>query len=398
MYKQCIRCVMDTSDPQITFDVDGFCNHCTRAVKLLLELRSDKQITLSLLLSKIRDMGKGKPYDCVIGLSGGVDSSFLAFKAKEWSLRPLLVHVDSGWNTPESENNVASIAEYLNAPLVRETADWEDMRDLQRAFLQSGVPNQDIPQDHLFFTAIYALVRKHAIPCWLSGSNLVGESILPPAWGYNAMDAEHLRDIHRKFGTRQLHSFRFMPLLDYLGYYGGFDESLHKFSPLNLLAYNPLEAREILKQNCGWQDYGRKHGESYFTRYFQNYYLPRRFGYDKRKAHLSSLIVSGIITREQALEELQHPLYAPEDLEKDEIFIREKLGYSKTEWGNILNLSTHPHSDYLSRHTLITRIMATSGWKRSLLVALFLLIRGDFPALFGKISRKLTPQRPTGQK
>ncbi|MBQ4568203.1 MAG: N-acetyl sugar amidotransferase [Desulfovibrio sp.] len=379
---------MDTSDPQITFDADGHCNHCTQAAKLLSELPTDKEKALSLLIANIQGMGKDKPYDCIIGLSGGVDSSYLAYKAKDWNLRPLLVHVDSGWNTPESENNVVRLAEYLNAPLVRETADWEDMRDLQRAFLQSGVPNQDIPQDHLFFSVIYEQVRKHAIPCWLSGSNLAGESILPQAWGYNAMDSWHLREIHRKFGTRNLSSFKFMSLLDYLGYYCGFDESLQRFSPLNLLDYNPLEARETLKRDCGWQDYGRKHGESYFTRYFQNYYLPKRFGYDKRKAHLSSLIMSGAITRDQAIEELQRPLYVPEDLEKDETIVREKLGYSKAQWECILNLPTHPHEDYPSRHALITRISATSGIKRMFLVALFLLLRGDFSTLSKKISHK----------
>ena len=273
MYRICKRCVMDTSDAEITFDADGYCNHCSGAIATLSTavLHGEKaRQTLSSMVDKLHAVGKGKPYDCLIGLSGGVDSSYLAYKCKEWNLRPLLFHVDGGWNTPQSEHNVQAIADYLGYPLERYVVNWDEMRDLQRAFLLSGVPNQDIPQDHLFFAVLFAMAKKYNISYWLCGFNYISESILPQSWGGYAMDAIHLTAIHKRFGSRELKTYPILPLEDYRRYYLKIGkQDITRIDPLNFMPYNPLEARQELIEKCGWQDYGSKHSESVFTRFFQ---------------------------------------------------------------------------------------------------------------------------------
>lgn len=350
MYKICKRCVMDTSDPDIKFDEYGFCNHCTSAISALKNLTfsgDEAKKRLCENIDKIREEGKNNKYDCLIGLSGGVDSSYLAYKCKEWNLRPLLFHVDGGWNTPQSEHNVQAIADYLGYPLERYVVNWDEMRDLQRAFLLSGVPNQDIPQDHLFFAVLFGIAKKYNISYWLCGFNYISESILPQSWGGYAMDALHLTTIHQRFGSRELKTYPILPLEDYRRYYLKIGkQDITRIDPLNFMTYNPLAARQELTEKCSWQDYGSKHGESVFTRFFQNYFLPARFGYDKRRAHLSSLIVSQCISREQALAQLEEPLYNPRQLEEDKSAILSKLGFTEEEFASIMSLPFHKHTDY----------------------------------------------------
>lgn len=350
MYRICTRCVMDTSDPDITFDENGHCNHCTRASECLEQKTftgAEGQKHLDEELAKIKEAAKGNRYDCIIGLSGGVDSSYLAYKCKDWGLRPLLFHVDGGWNTPQSERNVQALAEYLNCPLERYTVPWEEMRDLQRAFLRSGVPNQDIPQDHLFFTVLFRMAKKHKLHYWLSGSNFVSESILPVAWGGGAMDPWHLSQIHKKFGEHPLRRFPRLTLTEYYGFHLQLGRwRIYRLDPLNFISYDPYQARKELKEKCGWEDYGGKHNESVFTRFFQNYFLVRRFGYDKRRAHYSSLIVAGQLSRERALELLEENSYPDEIREHDKTIILNKLGYSAAEFDALLVAPLHRHEEY----------------------------------------------------
>lgn len=380
---------MDTSDLDIKFDEYGYCNHCTSAISALKNLTfsgDEAQKRLFENIDKIRKEGKNNKYDCLIGLSGGVDSSYLAYKCKEWNLRPLLFHVDGGWNTPQSEHNVQAIADYLGYPLERYVANWDEMRDLQRAFLLSGVPNQDIPQDHLFFAVLFATAKKYNINYWLCGFNYISESILPQSWGGYAMDGLHLTAIHQRFGSRELKTYPILPLEDYRRYYLKIGkQDITRIDPLNFMEYNPLEARQELAEKCGWQDYGSKHGESVFTRFFQNYFLPTRFGYDKRRAHLSSLIVSKCISREQALAQLEQPLYTPCQLKEDKSIILEKLGFTEDEFTSIMNLPLHKHTDY---PTSIDHLTKKYRFYSQLKTLYRLTKEGNFSQIIQKIKNK----------
>ncbi len=277
-YRICKRCIMDTSDPRIVFDERGYCNHCS----LLMDhgdryWRPDERgrRELEQLIADIKERGKGREYDCAMGISGGVDSSYLAMIASEWGLRILAIHVDGGWNTELAVRNIENMVTKLGIDLHTFVIDWEEMRDLQLAFLRAGVPNQDIPQDHAFFAALYRETARHDVPYVLTGSNYATESILPAAWGYSAGDLTHLRAIHRRFGTRPLRRF---PQLGFL-YFNWYLPSVKKVrivAPLDLLPYSKSMAIQSLESRFDWQYYGGKHYESRFTRFFQAWYLPTK--------------------------------------------------------------------------------------------------------------------------
>ena len=350
-YQVCTRCIMDTSDPEIRFDAEGRCSHCTDALdrleKFYLPDARGKQ-RLAALIAEMKTAGKGKPYDCIIGLSGGVDSSYLAYKMKEYDVRPLVFHVDAGWNSELAQNNIENICKQLGYDLYTHVVDWEEMKDLQLAFLRAAVANQDVPQDHIFFAVLFKMAAERNISYWLSGSNLVTESILPQAWGYNAMDSRHLFSIHRRFGTRPLKTYVTLSFIEYCRYYSGLPilAPVQSIAPLNLMPYNSIEAKKELAERIGWRDYGKKHYESRFTKFFQGYYLPTKFGYDKRRAHLSSLVASGTLTRDEALAELEKPLYPPEELREDKAFILKKLGLTPEEWERLMALPNKSYADY----------------------------------------------------
>ena len=350
-YRICTRCVMDTSDPEISFDEHGQCNHCTSALARLEDSyfpdeRGARQ--LEQMIQMIKDSGRGKPYDCLIGISGGVDSSWLTYKSKDWGLRPLVFHVDAGWNTEAAEHNIKALVDKLGYNLHIHTVDREEMKDLQRAYLQSGLANQDVPQDHIFFAILFKKAHEMGIKYWLSGINLVSESILPQSWEYSALDSCQLKAIHKQFGKIALRTYETISFYDYCRFYGNipFLSAVQALSPLNLMPYSTSQAKEILTREVGWKSYGRKHAESIFTRFFQNWYLPQKFGYDKRRPHLSSLIVSGEITREDALGALQEPLYDDESFNRDKAILLEKLGYSEEEWQGIMAIPNKNYTDY----------------------------------------------------
>ena len=354
----CTRCVMDTSDPDIVFDATGICNHCTEALhRLELSYLPDQrgEAKLAALIGEIKRAGKGKPYDCLIGISGGVDSSWLVYKSKSWGLRPLVFHVDAGWNSEIAQKNIETLLKDLDYTLYTYVVDWEEMRDLQRAYLESGLANQDVPQDHVFFSVLFQKAAEMGIRYWLSGSNLVSESILPQSWGYVAMDSRQLKAIHNRFGRVPLCTYKTLSFFEYCKFYSDIPvlSNVRSIAPLNLMPYNVTLARETLERETGWKNYGRKHSESRFTKFFQNYYLPEKFGYDKRKAHLSSLIVSGNITREEALKQLQEPLYDPASLVSDKEFVLKKLGYSDREWERLMALPNKTFRDYPNWQTFI---------------------------------------------
>ena len=347
-YQICTRCVMDTTDPEITFDDQGVCSHChyfDNSVKPAWPSVEGDPAKLEEMISRVKAYGQGKRYDCIIGLSGGIDSSFVAVKVAEWGLRPLVVHVDAGWNSELAVMNIEQICRRLGFDLVTHVVDWEEMRDMQLAFLRSNLANQDVPQDHAFFAALYGYAEKAGIKYVINGSNFATESILPASWGYDAMDATHVKFIHKRFGSRPRGEF---PIVSFFNLYVKypFILKMEVLRPLNCLPYNKEEAIRILERDYGWRYYGGKHYESRWTRFFQAYYLPYKFGYDKRKAHLSSLVVSGQMTRGDALKALEAPLYDEKLLAEDKIFIAKKLGLPLSEFEALIEQPAHHYSEF----------------------------------------------------
>ena len=363
-YQLCTRCIMDTGDPNIVFDENGICNHC----KLVNEYRDrywlpDErgQKKLETLIADIKAAGKGREYDCSMGLSGGVDSSYLILRAKEWGLRILAVHVDTGWNTELAVMNIERMVAKLGIDLHTFVVDWDEMQDLHRAFLTAGVPNQDIPQDHAFLAALYRETAKYNIRFVLTGGNYATESILPSAYGYGAMDLTHIMAIHKRFGSRPLHKYPRVGFF-YLNYYLPKVKKVKIVAPLDLMPFSKKAAMRELEQKFGWQYYGGKHYELRFTKFFQAYYLPTRFGFDKRRAHVASLVASGEMTRQEGLAEIQKPLYEPAELEKDKEFVLKKLGLSEQEFDSLLNAPLRAHREYPTNEWM-HQIRYATTWK-----------------------------------
>lgn len=345
----CTRCIMDTSDPEIAFDDDGVCSHCRRVDALFVGKRwfpHDGRPRLDAIVARIKEDGRGKDYDCVIGLSGGVDSSYLAWVVvRELGLRPLAIHVDAGWNSEIAVHNIEQIVRKLDIDLYTEVVDWQEVQDLQRAYFRAGVANQDVPQDHVFFAVLYELTVRKKIGYFLTGGNFATESILPSAWGYNASDATNLNAIHKAFGERPLKTYKRMSFFrNYVLY--PYVHKLQRIRPLDYLPYERDAAIAFIERELGWKNYGDKHHESRWTRWFQAHYLPVKFGFDKRRAHLSSMVVAGEITREEALKRMEEPLYDPEKLKIDEDFVIKKLGISENEFRSIMAAPPRHYSDF----------------------------------------------------
>lgn len=363
-YQMCTESVMDTSDIDITFDENGVCNHVLDYRNYINALPDSK--TRNDLLWEMVDMlkkeGKGKEYDCIMGLSGGVDSSYLSyFVTKVLELRPLVVHVDSGWNSELAVSNIQNIVQKLKIDLHTLVIDWDEIKDIQLAFLRASIANLDVPQDHVFIASLYQEAEKYGIKYILNGGNMATESILPKAWGYDASDPKHLLSIHKQFGKNKLKTYPIFTNYKKLFYYP-FVKRMKTLRPLELINYNKFEAKELLKNELGWRDYGGKHYESIFTKFFQAHYLPTKFGYDKRKAHLSSLIVSGQMTREEAILELKQPLYDENDLANDKLYFTKKLGISLDEFESLMRKEPVTYKDFPNSEKLYADIKKTLNY------------------------------------
>jgi aminotransferase len=344
----CSRCVMDTTDPEITFDEEGVCSHCRKFDQETINHwfpNSEGERKLGLMFEKIRLEGRQQEYDCIIGLSGGIDSSYLALVMKDYDLRPLVVHIDAGWNSELAVYNIEKIVKFCNYDLHTHVMDWPEVRDLQVAYLKAGVANQDVVQDHAFFASLYHFAVKNNIKYVISGGNIATESVFPASWHHSAMDAINLHDIHKSYGKIKLKHYKTISFFSYFFYYP-FIRGMTVVRPLNFMRYHKKEALHILKETIGYKEYGYKHGESVFTKFFQNYYLPIKFGIDKRKPHLSSQILSGEITRDHALEELDKQLYSDNDLMNDKIYISKKLGIKIKELDDMIFSKSHHYSEY----------------------------------------------------
>jgi N-acetyl sugar amidotransferase len=347
-YRICKRCIMDTTDPLIEFDDHGHCNHCRdydRRVSGEVVSGSEGEQRILALADRIRQAGQGKPYDCVLGLSGGVDSTMVAYIAeRKMGLRPLAVHLDNGWNTELAEANIGNIVSTLGIEFRRRAVDWEEFRDLQKAFLKASVPNCEIPTDHAINATLFHTAARHDIRYILGGGNVATEGILPSSWGHFNLDYKHLRAIHRQFGTVPLKTTPILPLPTILYYV--LLRGIQVVPVLNYCDYKRSTAVRLIQEELRWSDPGGKHCESVYTRFFQGYILPRKFGYDKRRAHLSTLICSGDITREAALEEVAKSPYTDSDLAVDMDMFCRKLDLTDDEFRRIMSTSPRQHTDY----------------------------------------------------
>ena len=347
-YRMCTRCLMDTSDPEIRFDEQGVCNHChdyDRLVQQRVLTGEAGRRYLEKLVEQIKREGRGKPYDCVMGVSGGVDSTYVAYVAKtELGLRPLAIHMDNGWDSELAVKNIEETLKRLGIDLYTKVLDWEEFKDLQLAFLKASTPDSEIPSDHAIWAVIGDMAEKLKVRYILSGFNVRTESHLPRAWSQGHFDWKYIQSVHRQFGKGRLKTF---PHQDLFTYYRRL-LSLRRVDILNYLDYNKQEAMKLLERELGWKYYGGKHHESIYTRFYQGYILPTKFGYDKRRSHLSSQICSGEITREAALVELQKPTYAPSMQEEDREYVAKKLGVSDGEFDAIMRLPRKSFSDYPS--------------------------------------------------
>lgn len=370
-FQICSNCVMDTTDSKIVFDDRGFCDHCNTFYKDILpnwhtDKRGNKE--LKAIINKIKKEGKGNDFDCIMGMSGGIDSSYLLYVMKEkYGLRPLVFHVDAGWNSQIAVNNIERLIDGLGLDLYTEVINWEEIKDLQLAFFKSGVPHIDVPQDHAFFATMYKFASKHKIKYILTGGNYSTECVRNPLeWMYYQSDSIQLKDIHKKFGTGKLKDYPVTNILwhkVYLPYFKG----IKLIRPLDYVPYNKDEAMQLLVDEFGYQKYPQKHFESRFTRFYESYWLPMKFGYDTRKVQYSSLILTGQMTRDEALEKLKKPAFHPETINQDFEYVATKLGITKEELQSYFDAPNKTYKDYKSQENIYNfgaKIMRMLGLER----------------------------------
>lgn len=358
-YQICTRCIMDTSDPDIAFDRDGICNHCKQYEELSKEQEiSDKNriAQLDQILKQIKADGKYKQYDCVLGISGGVDSTYTAYQTKKLGLRPLAVHLDNGWDAELAVKNIENICKKLDIDLYTHVLDWEEFRGLQVAFLKASTPDSEIPTDHAIQSALYHAAARNGVQYVMGGQNIATEGYGPPAWSQGHMDWKYILSVNRKFGNRKLKTFPHFGLTEFLRY--KIFNRIYVIPLLDYLDYNKEDAMKILENELEWKYYGGKHYESIYTHFFQAYILPKKFGYDKRRMHLSSLVASGQITREEALNEMELPLYDSSRLEDDKAYILKKLGLTQVEFEALMNATPMSFWNYPSYKRFFSRF----GW------------------------------------
>jgi N-acetyl sugar amidotransferase len=372
-FQICSNCVMDTSDSKIVFDEYGVCDHCNTFKRDVLPSwntdargRSD----LNRIVEKIKVDGANKEFDCIMGMSGGADSSYLLHVAvKELGLRPLVFHVDGGWNSQIAVNNIEVMINKLGLDLYTEVINWEEMKDFQLSYFKAGVPNIDVPQDHAFVATLYNFADKHRIRYILNGGNLSTECVRNPMeWLYYGTDMVQIRDILKKFGTIPLKTYPFSSVLRHKLYLR-YIRKVEVVKPLNCVPYVKADAMKLLEREYGWQPYPQKHFESRFTKFYEGYWLPRKFGYDTRKVQFSSLILTGQMNRDEALEKLLKPAISDDDARQEFEYIATKLGIPVSELKGYFDAPNKSYKDYANQEAIFVlgaKIMKILGLERSI--------------------------------
>jgi len=347
-YKQCSISVMDNiADPAITFDDKGICNYYYEYKKAAAEkvLTGDSgRIRLEAIANEIKSAGKNQHYDSIMGLSGGVDSTYVAYLAKQLGLRPLAVHFDNGWNSELAVMNIHNIISKLEFDLFTYVINWDEFRDLQLSYLKASVVDIEVITDHAIFATLYRLAGEKNIKYILSGTNVQTENTLPKAWIFPKTDHVNIKSIHKTYGSMPLKTFPFMDA-KVKRYYQKI-KGIRSISVLDYIRYNKQEVKEHIQRELGWRDYGGKHYESIWTRFYQGYILPTKFGIDKRKAHLSDLIFSGQISRSDALKEMTKPIYDPAQRKVDHEFVLKKLGLTAEAFESLMCMPSKSHYDF----------------------------------------------------
>lgn len=368
-YQICSKCIMDTTDSNISFDERGWCDYCRNFHENILPNwhPNDKgEKILARIAKKIKRHGKWRDHDCLIGISGGIDSSYVAYIAKEkMGLKPLLYHVDAGWNSQVAANNIQRLVDGLRLDLYTEVIDWSEMKDLQLAFFRAQVANVDIPQDLSFFSSLYNFAAKNNFKYILTGANYSTECVREPhEWGaYYPTDMRYVKDIHRRFGQRPLKTFPTADIFKYKLYYS-FIKRIRVVKPLNYVPYIKEKAIQELTDRFGWQRYAQKHHESRFTRFVECFWLPRKFGYERRKAHLSSLILTNQMTREEALERIARPEIDEQTMTQDFYYVAKKLDLTVSDLEELFKGDNKTFRDYKNNMifiTLGTKVMQIFG-------------------------------------
>ena len=362
----CVRCVMNSEvDRNLSLNSEGLCNHCLRYGRLVssrVEQGVNRESALQGLILQIKASGKGKEYDCIIGVSGGVDSTYVAYLVKSLGLRPLAVHLDNGWNSELAVKNIQEVLERLDIDLYTHVLDWEEFRDLQLSFLRASTPDGEIPTDHAIFALLWRQAAQHGIKYVVTGMNFATEAISLPDWAYGHSDWRYINDVHHKFGRSRLDTYpRFS--LAYLIYLNVF-RRIRTVSILNYVQYDKRAAMQLLETQLGWRNYGGKHHESIYTRFYQGYVLPKKFGLDKRYAHLSDMINSAQMTRDEAMDELKKPTYALDLQQLDLEYVTKKLRLTPEEFAGIMSLPKKSFRDYRNSYRVVELLKRALNWMR----------------------------------
>ncbi|MGF1532249.1 MAG: N-acetyl sugar amidotransferase [Bernardetiaceae bacterium] len=357
-YQRCTRCIMDTTDPKIVFDEKGVCNHCHRYDNLLASrvFRGEEaEAKLQEIVKQIKGSRTKEGYDCLIGVSGGVDSTYVAYLTKKkLGLNPLAVHFDNGWNSELAVGNIERTIQRMGIDLLTHVIDWEEFKHLQLSFLKSSTPDGEVPTDHAINALLFREANKHGIRYIINGMNFATESMAVEDWAYGHSDWRYIRSVHQRFENTPLKDYPHYTFLDL--FYWTFIKRIRVISILNYIDYNKDEVKRLIQDELGWIDYGGKHYESVYTRFYQGYVLPQKFNIDKRIGHLSDLIRSGQVSREEALQKLEHPDYNNELMESDKEFVQKKFGLTPEAFAQIMDEPPKNHMDYPNNKTRVMQI------------------------------------------
>jgi N-acetyl sugar amidotransferase len=345
-YKVCSRCIMDTTDPEIEFDENGYCNHCRHLLyqRSIMGDPEFKKNKLAATVQEIKENGKDKQYDCIVGVSGGTDSTYVAYLAKDLGLRPLAVHLDNGWDAELAVSNIEKTLKTLGIDLFTYVLDWEEFKDLQISFLKASVSDAELPSDHAIRAVQYQAAAQHGVKYIINGRNLNTEGILPWSWTYSVMDWKYIKAVHKKYGNVKLKTFPHYNLVQLANYV--MHKRIKLVNILNYFDYSKKEAIDILQTKLDWRDYGGKHYESIYTRFFQAYILPKKFNIDKRMAHLSVLVCTGEISREEAFAEMKKPTCEEDMMESDREYVIKKFNMTDKDFEEIMQAPTTNYTSF----------------------------------------------------